>query len=245
MDRLSYSQLMGHLKRRLRHARVSYARLAQALDLPESTLKKWFSARDGSFNRIQMICEVLGVSLSALILELDQQKILSLSFSSKQQELFARNDNTFRVFWFLVYERKSQEWVQQTLGLTPAELKKVLFKLDRLDLIRIDIKGVVRIPKMRPVKWVFRGPFIESLGKMWREKLIDDSQRDHPCSQQTLQFYQLSERSLSEFYKDLRELEEKYARRTILELSQDEKLQQIRYLSATAEGSFISRSSES
>jgi hypothetical protein len=55
-----------------------------------------------------------------------------------------------------------------------------------------------------------------------------------------LQFFQLTPQYEEELKREIALLEEKYARRTILELKNpDQKLKQIRFISALASGSFV------
>lgn len=233
MAQSNYKSTISFLKLKLRKLGISYARLAATLDVPESTLKKWFSADDGSFNRISKICEVLGLPVYLVLKEAEEQNLKTFSFSKDQQSAFLKDYVSFKVYWLMVYERKLQDEVMGLLDLKPAEFKKILFKLDKMGLIQLGIGDVVKVPKMRPIKWKFSGTFMEKLLEDWVAGMLKDSETN-------LQFFQLTLNSEKEFLNDLRMLEEKYARRTIMELSGDKKkLKQIRYLSGTAEGSFV------
>lgn len=80
---------------------------------------------------------------------------------------------------------------------------------------------------------------MEELFLEWTNKLIEDNSRNEDTNP-LLQYFQLSSASEEEFKKDLEALEEKYARRTIIELNDpSKKLKKIRYFSTHAPGSFI------
>lgn len=223
---------MREFKSRLKKLGISYARLAKTLNIPESTLKKWVNAPDGSFNRISLIAEALGTPLEVILKSINEQNLLTFTMNKDQQALFSKNRTAFDVYWLLVYERKTLDEVMSTLKISGADLKSILFKLDRVNLLIVGAMDKVKIPRMIPIRWVFQGPFMESLKKEWIEGIVK--------STVNLQFFQLTAASREELYKELNMLEEKFARRTIMELSGDsKKLTQIRYLSASAPGSFV------
>lgn len=237
---MNYKIVMSELKKRIRRMKVSYSRLAKLLDVPESTLKKWFNASDGSFNRITMICEALGLPLEVVLKSIQDQKVQTILMRKEQQSLFLSNRNAFDAFWLLVYERKQVPEVMKQLNLSSQVMKSILLKLDKVGLIQLGVNDEVKVPRLRPVQWEFKGPFLEGLREEWSKGVLKDSLRESKDARHELQFFQLSEDSSDEFFKELRALEDKFARRTILELGADgRKLKQIRYLSLTAVGSFI------
>lgn len=235
MVKTKYPVIMNFLKLKLKHHRISYKTLAETLSIPESTLKKWFTAEDGSYNRIASICEALGLAVHAVLKELEEQNLKTFSFTREQQSYFLKDFDGFKVYWLMVYERKNQIQTQSLLNLKPQDFKRILLKLDGLSLIYLGAGDKVKVPKMRPVKWIFTGAFMEELCREWTAGIIKDSQNSL-----SLQFFQLTPDSEKDFLWDLKMLEEKYARRTILELSGNpEKLKKIRYLTSTAEGSYV------
>jgi hypothetical protein len=119
-------------------------------------------------------------------------------------------------------------------------MQKILLRLDKLNLIIVGARDVVKLPRMRPIRWQFSGLFMEKIQEKWTRDLLRDANSTGDSSRSVLQFYQLTEEALVEFHKDVRALEERYARRTIMELNGPKKeLRLVRYLSAVAEGSFI------
>ncbi len=240
MARIEYSHIMTQLKRILRKQGATYATLAKSLDVPESTIKKWFTSQDGSFERISRISEALGISISNVMKALEEESVKTFSFSSAQQQYFLKDPLAFKIFWLLVYQRQTPQDIQRQFALSEKEMQKVLLRLDKLNLIIVGARDVVKLPRMRPIRWEFRGAFMERIQEKWTKELLHDARLEVDSSRSVLQFYQLTEEALIEFNKDVRALEERYARRTIMELNSSKKgLRLVRYLSAVAEGSFI------
>lgn len=242
MARVEYTHIMEQLKRILRKQGATYATLAKSLDVPESTIKKWFTSKDGSFERISRISEALGISIAHLMKGLEEESVKTFSFTSSQQQYFFKDPLAFKVFWLLVYQRKTPKEIQLQFELAEKDLQKILLRLDKLNLIIVGAHDVLKLPRMRPIRWQFSGLFMEKIQEEWTKELLQDSLVASDSSRSVLQFYQLSEDALSEFHKDVRALEERYARRTIMELNGPKKeLRLVRYLSAVAEGSFIKK----
>jgi hypothetical protein len=240
MLRISYPELMSHLKSRLKELKISYGTLAKTMDMPESTLKKWFSATDGSFNRITSLCEAMGITLESVVKGMEEQKLKSFTFSKEHQSHFLKDKISFAVYWLMVYERKSKEKIMIQLNLSEEQMRKILFILDRLNLIQLGSQNKVKIPRMRPIYWKFSGRFMEEIFEEWTKQMLDDSQDLKNSDAITLQFFQLSEKSRANFLREVQELEEKYARITILELNQKQtELSQVRYLRVSVDGSFV------
>ena len=243
MRRHSYKIVMSGLKEHLKKQKVSYSLLSKMIEVPETTIKKWLVAEDGSYNRISLICEAIGLPLEILLKSISEQNVLTFTMSKKQQSLFSQNQSAFNVFWLLVYERKNPDEIVTLLNITQKDLKAILYKLDKVLLIEVGKDDKIKIPKMKPIHWKFKGPFMEALMNEWSGDLIHDAQLENTYSRFILQFFQLTQSSAEEFRRDIQMLEEKYARRTILELQlqQETKLIQIRYQSATAPMSFIGK----
>lgn len=240
-----YQPLVLQLKKILKQRKVSYAKLAKTLGVPESTLKKWFAAKDGSINRLSLVCESLGLNLSQLLQEVERETVQTHTFNKKQQELFLNDPLAFRVFWLLVYERRTAEDVEALLKLTATRLHSYLTKLDRLDLLQLTSKGKVVLPKAFPLRWNWRGDFLERALARWSEVIVKNAylEQQHETSANqnlTLQYFQLTQQSEFELREDLRNLEEKYARRTIHELLLgDPELRRMGFVCAISKKKFI------
>ena len=63
------------IKAYLKANKISQAQLALRLELPQSTLKKWLNAKDGSVNRLNHICQDLGLSLSEVMKSVEKREV--------------------------------------------------------------------------------------------------------------------------------------------------------------------------
>ena len=61
------SQLIDALKRELRKRRITYKQVAAALDLSEPSVKRLFAGRFFTLERLEKICELLGIGFNDLV----------------------------------------------------------------------------------------------------------------------------------------------------------------------------------
>lgn len=239
MDQVSYPDMMNAFKKLMKTRKLGYARLGAALKIPESTLKKWFTARDGSWERIAKISAALGISMTDLIKSVENTRVTTLTVPAKVQAWFQAEPVGFKVYWLLVYERVHVDEIRARLRITGSQLKSYLLKLDRLGLIEFSSKEEPLLPALRPVRWSPEGLFVKVLFRDWSlgvlKSALGNAERDF-----ILQHFQLSEASALELREDIRKLEEKYARRTIFELNDPETItRRTRFLNCVSDGGFF------
>lgn len=241
MELISYPLIMNHFKVLMKSQKVSYSRLAVLVKTPESTVKKWFLADDGTLKRINLICRALGTTLEEVLKIINKETVRTIKMGKQQQEHFLNDPRCFEVYWLLVYERCSPVEIESLLKLTQAEVRKYLLKLDRFKLIEYSIKEKALVPKAIPVRWNSDGPFMQKIFRDWSKGIIEESLNQTASSNLILQYFQISADSEIELKKDLLALEEKYARRTIRELSSLKRpnVKNLRFVSALVEGSFL------
>jgi transcriptional regulator with XRE-family HTH domain len=174
MATVRYSLVMTELKKSLKRQNTSYAELARQLDVPESTLKKWFNAKDGYLNSIDMICEAMGLSIFGVIRNAEEQNVQTFTFSDTQQKYFLKEKQSFAIYWLLVYERMTTSDVMKKLGIDKNVLNKTLLRLDKIGLVQLGADDNLRIPKMRPIRWKFEGEFMTELLREWATPNSED-----------------------------------------------------------------------
>jgi hypothetical protein len=231
---------MTLLRREMKRQKVSLKRLSETLEVPHSTVKKWFVADDGAVGKINLICRALGMNLDHLVHQATQNTVETLSFTDKQQQLFSTDIRSFAVYWYLVYEKFAPAQIFQACALTEFDYKKILISLDDVQLVKLLANDIVQVPTNRPMRWNFSGPFMEDIFRKWSELVLATSKDSSKVLIHLLQFFQLSKESCIELEADLMDLEKKYARRTITHLNgKFQNLEKIKFLAAATYGSFL------
>lgn len=238
--RTEYELAMDAVKAALKRQKLTYAELAKRLELSESGLKKILSATDGSFQRLAQICEVLGLSMRDVLA--GEDLTLDVSFTLAQQEYLAANSVAFRLFWALVYERRPLQEAEKLAGLNGKEVFSVLRKLDQLNLLELLPGNRLRVPAVRPIRWVGDGPLIRKLHREWSAGFVRSVARPVPEYGELFisRYFRCSQRTLDELKVALRDLETEFLRRAIKETrSESPDLVHLRWVSAVDDKSYL------
>jgi len=115
---------------------MTYADLANQLDVSEATIKRLFTSTDASFSRLQeIICDVLEISLSDLLLLPQQQKEKSFRLSLEQEQFFVDNPNYFEFFQEIVENGLQPKEIQKKHTLNNRSLHQYLRQLETLGIL--------------------------------------------------------------------------------------------------------------
>jgi transcriptional regulator with XRE-family HTH domain len=234
-----YQLATGFLKRRLRTLGISYAELAQGVGLSESGLKKILNARDASFGRLSKICRYAGLSLGELLKE-GEGEVLELSYSDAQEQALLAKPELFRFYWCLVYERAPLQELREDFGIN--ESFRLLRELDRLQLLKLLPGDRVRLPPVRPVRWVGKGPLVRELYKKWSRRMVDElaTPDESPGAYFLLRYLKMSAQSYDDFLSALRRLEEDFVRRAVREMrTQSVGLRHVRWMTCVDQRRFV------
>ncbi|WP_374029322.1 helix-turn-helix domain-containing protein [Bdellovibrio bacteriovorus] len=237
-----FKALMSLLKNILRERKISYAELAKQLGMSESGLKKVFTSNDISFSRVSQIAGALGLRVTDLLNEIENNETHSVAFSSEEQKYFSENKETFYFFVRLLIERNSVEEIQEEFQLTPAETFKILKKLDSFGWIQLLPENKIKLPPLSLVRDFGSGPFLEHIYQEWSADSVRCIAR--PENQKSGKFIirclRMKPSTYQSFLQRLKELEIDLLRTAIREMKVSNKnLQTMQWVSVTDLKSFI------
>jgi len=248
--RTEYQIATDSLKITLKRQKMTYKELARKLKLSESGVKKILSARDGSFQRLAQICKELGFAMSEL-LRSEHETMYDVSYSSSQQEYLVSTPKALRLYWALVYERRTLQESKKIAALSDRETFSILRKLDLLRLLELLPGDHLRLPPVRPVRWVGGGPLVTKIYQEWSLKLLHaaassirkprESQADErKDSFFLMRYFRASSQTRNELITALRELEAEFTRRAIQDMrSEAPDLGHLRWIAAIDGKSYL------
>jgi transcriptional regulator with XRE-family HTH domain len=143
------------VKARLRASGMSYRELAEKIGVSEPTIKRDLSRGNFSLERLDRICEVLGVEVNDLLQPPENAALTELS--EEQEQALVANTKLLLVTYLVVNDWKFTEIVT-TFRLDENELVNLLLKLDRLRIV--DFRPPTRMRKLtaRNFSWRKDGP---------------------------------------------------------------------------------------
>ena len=161
--------IVAELKRALREHHLTYTDVARKLKLSVPTVKRLFSTGDFSLQRVDGICELMGLTLRE-ILERAQDRAAPVNqLTLTQEQEIVADPRLFFVTW-LVLNRTQFEEIVRTYRFTERETLQYFIKLDRLKVIELQPGNRARLLVSRRFTWRAGGPVQKYIHqKMLRE----------------------------------------------------------------------------
>lgn len=161
------NQLINTLKRLLKREDKTYADVAKCLELSEVSVKRLFSSQNISLQRLDAICDLLGMEISELVFEMQQDQSNSLSELSHEQEKEIAGDLELLLITVLVLNRWSLDEIMQHYKFELTSCIRYLAHLDRLGMIELQPGNRIRLLASPHFKWRENGP----IQQLFREKI--------------------------------------------------------------------------
>ena len=163
------TELTEALKRCMRTQGMTYRDLAVRLDLSEAAIKRMFSKKAMSVQRLEQVCEQLDIGLAELSAEAARGHSVLHQLSEAQEQALVDNP-LLLLAMFLTINRWRQEDVFLHFAFTKAQWTALLVKLDRLGIIELQQGNRGRLLTARNFRWRMDGP----MERYFRQYLLMD-----------------------------------------------------------------------
>ena len=146
------ADLVAALKKELKTAQMTYADLAQALGMAESSVKRMLARGDMPLSRIDAICRALALDFADLARRVADEQPL-LKELSQEQERAVVADKKLLLMAICVLSQWTLEQVTTTYRLTEAEGIQYLAQLDRIGIIELRPFNRYRLKLAKTFRW--------------------------------------------------------------------------------------------
>lgn len=150
-------QIIDAIKVSLKRQGLTYKALAQKLDVSESTVKQMFANSNFSLNRLDDICELLQMDISALLELSEELEERVTSISLEQEQALIDDRRLLVVAYFLVNHWRVDE-ITQRYDISETEMVTLLARLDKMRLIELQPNNRVRLIMANNFAWRPNGP---------------------------------------------------------------------------------------
>ena len=151
------SQLIDTLKRELRQQRITYKQVAAALELSEPSIKRLFAGRFFTLERLEKICDLLGIGFNDLVQQMEKNVELTSQLTLEQErELIS--DNKLLVLAYLLVNGLDFASVVAEYEIEETEGIRLLARLDRMKIIELLPGNRVRLLIAPNFDWIPNGP---------------------------------------------------------------------------------------
>jgi transcriptional regulator with XRE-family HTH domain len=151
------SALVEAIKRELRARNITYAGVAKHLRVSEATVKRLFSKQDFTLERIDRICELMGMEFSDLARAVPARQAVISQLSYEQEKEFVANPKLMLVALLVLNYWKFDEIVHR-YDLSEPECIRLLARLDRLKFIELLPNNRYRPLVSQAFAWIPDGP---------------------------------------------------------------------------------------
>ena len=144
--------LVTALKKELKAAHMTYADLAQALGMAESSVKRMLARGDMPLSRVDAICRVLKIDFADLARRVaDAQPLLSQLTPEQESTVVA--DKKLLLCAICVLSQWTLEQVTSSYRLSEAEAVRAFVQLDRIGIIELRPLNRYRLKLAKAFRW--------------------------------------------------------------------------------------------
>jgi transcriptional regulator with XRE-family HTH domain len=165
-------QLVDALKLELKHQGKTYEDLEEVLSLSHSSVKRLFAEGNFTLERIEKICDYLGIDLVGLVTLIEQRSEKIDQLSLEQEQEFA-NDAKLLCFAHCLLNGWSFEEIIQTYDISEHEGINMMAKLDRMKLINMLPGNRYTLLISRKFSWITSGPIENFFEKQLQSEFFD------------------------------------------------------------------------
>ena len=146
------TDLVIAIKKELKAAQMTYADLALALDMAESSVKRMLAKGDMSLSRVDAICRALKLDFAELARRVADSQPLLAEMSAEQERAVVA-DKRLLLVAICVLSQWTLEQMTAQYRLSEAECVKYLVQLDRIGIIELRPLNRYRLKLAKTFRW--------------------------------------------------------------------------------------------
>jgi len=163
-------KLVETLKRELKARNLSYADVAEQLDLSLASVKRLFSEQHFSLERLDKICQLMEIEISDLVMQMTNHSQLLLTELSFEQEREIAGDIGLLLVTVCVLNHWTVPQLMANFHFNEQQCVRYLVVLDRLKLIELLPGNRIKLRVASNFKWHENGP----IQQFFQKKLAAD-----------------------------------------------------------------------
>jgi transcriptional regulator with XRE-family HTH domain len=158
--------LINTLKRTLKAHGKTYVDVGRALELSEASVKRLFSREDFSLERLDRICQLIGIEITDLVelMNAEQRQLEQLTLEQEQELV---DDKTLLAVAICALNKWTMDEIVSFYDITEGQCFQKLARLDKLKLIDLLPHNRIKILVAPNFRWQENGP----IQKLFQERL--------------------------------------------------------------------------
>ena len=156
--------LLDALKRLLKSRGITYRTLAKSVDLSEASMKRLFSEKTFTLQRLEEVCAVLEIDFFELAKLARGSTATVDEMTIEQEKTLAADPHLLGVFYLLFNDWQPRD-IHERYVLTRAEVLKLVLKLERLGLVDLLAHDKVKLKVPKTLRLRLDGPIRDAHGR--------------------------------------------------------------------------------
>src|SRR5687768_8252496 len=128
--------LVTELKRYLKVQGITYAALGKQLALSESSVKRLFARQTFSVQRLEQICNLVGLEISDLVALMNERREFLTELTPEQEDALLADPKLLLMMYLLINGWPLAE-ITGTFTIDPSEAERLLIRLHRARIIEL------------------------------------------------------------------------------------------------------------
>lgn len=151
------SSLVDSLKRELKARGITYADLAARIDMSEASVKRMFSQKNFTLQRLDEILQATQIDFRDIALAShDESRLISELSYAQEKEIIG--DSRLFIVAVSVLNHITLAQIVQIYKMTEADVVKCLVRLDKIGIIELLPNNRVKLLVSRTFRWIPDGP---------------------------------------------------------------------------------------
>jgi transcriptional regulator with XRE-family HTH domain len=167
------TQLINALKKALKAHGKTYADTARYLDISEASVKRGFSQKNFSLQRLDRICQMIDIEFTDLLQMLKDSAAAPISGLSMEHEKEIVSDIELLLITVCVLNRWTLQQILDHFNLDELGCIRHLIRLDRLKMIELLPNNRVKLLLAPNFQWLENGPIQQFFQKKLQSDFFD------------------------------------------------------------------------
>ncbi|RJG05227.1 XRE family transcriptional regulator [Noviherbaspirillum cavernae] len=175
--------LVDSLKRELKARGITYADLAARIGMSEASVKRMFSQKNFTLQRLDDILRATGIDFRDItLIAHDESRLISELTLAQEKEIIG--DTKLLIIAVSVLNQLTVDQIVKTYQLTEAEVVKYLVRLDKIGFLDLLPNNRVKLLVSRTFRWIPNGPIHSYFRNLaFSDYLESQFDRDHEWMQ--------------------------------------------------------------
>ena len=170
--------LVDSLKRELKARNITYAELAVRISMSEASVKRMFSQKNFTLQRLDEILQATEISLRDLALNSGEESLISELTLEQEKEIIS--DPKEFIVAVSALNLLSIEQMIKIYDISEVEVIKYLLRLDKIGFLELLPNNRVKLLVSRTFRWIPNGPIQANFrDQAYAEYLESDFDGDH------------------------------------------------------------------